>query len=80
MRNFLNFVIKYHFALLFGVLEFVSLGLSVQYNAHPEAAFFSRATAISGRVESAWNSITGYFNLIEVNQKLADQNARFLVK
>lgn len=80
MRNFVNFVIKYHFALLFGVLEFISLGLSVQYNAHPEAVFFSKATAVTGRIESVWNSISGYFNLIEVNQKLADQNARFLIK
>jgi len=80
MRNFVLFLIRYHFALLFVALEFVSLMLIVQFNKHPGAAFFSYSTAVSGRAANAWSAVATYFDLTEVNRHLADQNARYLIK
>ncbi len=80
MRNFVKFLIRYHYTLLFLVLLTVSIGVVVQFNHHPGAAFFRHLTAISGSVEKTASTFTGYFDLISENRRLADQNARFLVQ
>lgn len=79
MRNFFSFLFRYHFTLLFVLLQGISFSLIVQFNRHPEAAFFRHATAISGRVDRVFSRVTSYFDLTGVNRRLADQNARFLI-
>lgn len=79
MRYFFQFLLRNHFTLLFLALMVASLGLTLQYNEHPGAVFFRYATTITGTIQKSANRVTGYFNLIDENRRLAEQNARFLV-
>ncbi|MBN4061947.1 MAG: rod shape-determining protein MreC [Flavobacteriales bacterium] len=76
MQNLFNFIWKRHFTFLFLLLEVLAFTLLVQYNKFHKASFLSSTNEISGNVYSLVNNITDYFNLKEVNELLAKENAR----
>ena len=75
MRNLYLFFRKHYFIFLFLLLEVVSLILFFRYNAFQSAVIYDWTSAISGRVNSTYNSIAEYFSLKRTNLILGEENA-----
>ncbi|HEX8658258.1 MAG TPA: rod shape-determining protein MreC [Hymenobacter sp.] len=75
MRNLFHFLFRFRGALVFGVLEIVSLYLFVTNSTYQRAAFFNSANAYAGLVLARRNQVSDYFHLAEMNQQLAVENA-----
>lgn len=74
MRNLFKFIIRYHVTLLFIVIEFFSLFLTIQTNSFQRASFINSSTEISGHIYSWFSSVTEYLSVKEENDKLALEN------
>lgn len=74
MRNLLKFIIRYHFTLLFLIIESFALYITIQTNHFQRASFINSANEISGNIYETLNSITEYLNIKEENEKLAKEN------
>lgn len=74
MRNLLKFIIRYHFTLLFLIIESFALYITIQTNHFQRASFINSANEVSGNIYEALNSITEYLNIKEENEKLAKEN------
>lgn len=77
MRSLLNFLYKYHFFILFLLLEGVAFFLVIQYNNYHRATFLNSSSNISGRVLKSYNNVSQYFNLREENERLNAELAKF---
>lgn len=75
MRNLFLFLFRFRGALVFGLLEIISLYLFITSNAYQRAAFFNSANAYAGTVLARRTQILDYFHLAEMNQQLAAENA-----
>ncbi|MDO7853636.1 rod shape-determining protein MreC [Hymenobacter convexus] len=75
MRNLFLFLFRFRGALVFGLLEIISLYLFVTNNSYQRAAFFNSANSYAGVVLERRTQITDYFHLAEMNQQLAAENA-----
>ncbi|WP_426061136.1 rod shape-determining protein MreC [Hymenobacter sp. B1770] len=75
MRNLFQFLFRFRGALVFGLLEVVSLYLFVTNNSYQRAAFFNSANKYAGIVLDRRTQIADYFQLAEMNQQLAVENA-----
>ncbi len=75
MRNLFNLIIKYHFFLLFVLLETISFSLVVTYNNYQRSNFLDSGNVISGTILDLASSCTQYFGLKKVNIKLAEENS-----
>ncbi len=75
MRNLFLFLFRFRGALVFGLLEVVSLYLFVTNNSYQRAAFFNSANAYAGVVLARRTQVTDYFHLAEQNQQLVAENA-----
>lgn len=75
MRNLLLFLFRFRGALVFGLLEIVSLYLFVTNNSYQRAAFFNSANTYAGTVLARRTQVTDYFHLADMNQQLAAENA-----
>ncbi len=78
MYGIIAFLRKFYFAVLFVVLEIISLIFVFSNNYYHEAGYFNSSNKIAGTVYIAYSGVTTYFNLKKVNQQLADENARLL--
>lgn len=76
MHRLLQFLYRYRAFILFIVLEGISFWIVVENNAYQGAKFFNASAGISASVFSTKDYVTTYFNLTEVNQILAGENAR----
>ena len=75
MRNLLEFLAKYNHWFVFLILEVVSMVLLFQYNSYQGRAWFSSATAVTGKLY-AWDAnVEPFFSLTNVNQELTQRNA-----
>ena len=75
MRNLFVFLFRFRGALVFGLLEIISLYLFVTSNSYQRAAFLNSANAYAGQVLARRTQVADYFHLAEVNQQLAAENA-----
>ncbi|OGX83102.1 rod shape-determining protein MreC [Hymenobacter lapidarius] len=75
MRNLFLFLFRFRGALIFGLLEVISLYLFITNNSYQRAAFFNSANKYTGVVLERRTQITDYFQLAEMNQQLAVENA-----
>jgi len=73
MRDFLNFLQRSHFLILFLVLESISIFLAVK-NTEKENAFISSANSIVGFFYEKTSYISDYFTLREQNLFLKKEN------
>ena len=78
MRNILNFLIKYHFPIVFIILEFIALSLLVTQNLYQRSSFFGRYTAFIKSKTTVVNNVVSYFHLKEENTELLKENLRLL--
>ncbi len=75
MRNLFLFLFRFRGVLVFVLLEVVSLYLFITTNSYQRAAFFNSANKYTGVVLERRMQITDYFQLAEINQQLAVENA-----
>jgi len=75
MKNFIRFILKYHFAILFFIIEVVSLLLVVNYNAYQRSSFLTSSSSISGSIFKRYSAGAEYLMLREINEDLARENA-----
>ncbi|MDR2963104.1 MAG: rod shape-determining protein MreC [Bacteroidales bacterium] len=78
MRTLFAFLIKYHVVLLFLLLQSVCVVLIVRNNEPQRSNFISSSNAVFARVFSVNQAVSQYFNLVQINNDLAEQNAELL--
>ena len=76
MRNLIAFVIRYHYFLLFLILEAFSFVLIANSTYYQQASILNTSNRITGTVYSAFNNVTDYFSLRKTNYILSEENAR----
>ncbi len=74
MRNLFRFIIRYHFFLLFLLLETVALLLTVNHQQYQQTFFIHSANAVSGRMLGVYNAVNSYFELQRINEELLIEN------
>lgn len=77
MRNLFALLWKYHFFVLFLVLEIISLFFLFNSYSYHRSLKYSVVSDFSGSMFSTYSSITNYFSLKNENEILAAENARF---
>ncbi len=80
MKGFLSFIIKYHFAIIFIVLQIISFVLIVRYNHTQRTLFINSSNTLIGNINSTFSDVQSYFSLEEENQKLREENTRLKSK
>jgi rod shape-determining protein MreC len=75
MRNFIRFIIRNHFLLLFLFLETVSFYFIFNYNEYHRAIYLSSSNQVSGYLFEKFSSVIQYFGLKKVNEELARENS-----
>jgi rod shape-determining protein MreC len=75
MKNIIRFLFQHHYAVLFVVLETLSLMLVVLYNPYHKGVFISSANSISASLFKKSSIVEQFFTLQETNLKLAEENA-----
>ena len=76
MQQIIFFFIRNKNFLLFALLFFIAVFLTIRTHSFHESKFVSSANFISGGVYSLKSSVTGYFDLESENNSLADENVR----
>ncbi len=75
MRNLYLFFRKHYFIFLFLLLEVASLIFFFRFNTFQSAVMYDWTSAISGSVNSSFNSIAEYLSLQRTNFILGEENA-----
>ncbi len=78
MRNLFRFIQRYHFFFLFLVFGTVAIALTASYQSDHRAFFIHSANVVSGKIYQAFDDVTAYLALKQVNRKLLDDNTRLL--
>lgn len=76
MQNFLNFLIRSWYLLLFIVLNGLCFALLINYNKFQKASYFNSAGVVTGRIYETRANFTDYLYLKDANEALALENAR----
>lgn len=63
MKSLLNFIYRFHYAILFIFLETLALVLLVQHNDYQKSSFLNSSSTMSGKVFNTSHSISQYFGL-----------------
>jgi rod shape-determining protein MreC len=74
MRNLLRFLVTYHFAITFVILESFAYYLVVHNNNYQQARFINFAQKISGYLSVKIDKLDQYLFLKKVNQQLVAEN------
>ncbi len=75
MRNLIGFLSRNSFFLFFLCLEGIAALLLIQNNRFQRSEFLNSSNAVSGSFYQFVNNATQYFELAEINQQLAAENA-----
>ncbi len=76
MGSLFRFLYEYRLFFLFVFFEILSLFLVINQNEKQKLAWFNSSSEAAASVMSVSDAITGYFGLVQENEKLADENAR----
>lgn len=74
MRSLVRFILKYHFFILFVLIQFFSLFLVVQYNNYQKVSFINSSNSAFAWIYSGFDEITSYFSLKQTNLELLKEN------
>ena len=74
MKEIIKLILKYHFTIIFILLEIVSFSLIIRHNEYQRAIFSENASTLFGNISSTVTSIKDYFRLKEMNESLANEN------
>jgi rod shape-determining protein MreC len=75
MRNILLFILRYHFLLLFLLLEFIAISFLVRSTYYQNSVALQAGSRITGRFYTQVSSATDYLKLRITNEQLARENA-----
>lgn len=75
MRNILVFIIRYHFLLLFLVLESFSVAMLVNSTYYQSSVILKAGSRVTGRFYTSISNATDYLKLRTTNEQLARENA-----
>lgn len=76
MQQIVNFILRNKTFLLFALLLFISLLLTIQSHSYHRSRFINSANFISGGLFNTTNNISDYFGLREQNLLLQEENNR----
>ena len=76
MRNLFRYLLRNHVILIFLVLEAISVYMVINYNNYQKVKFLNSSNNISASVFKNYSKIVNYFNLSDINLRLADENAK----
>ena len=74
MRNLVAFISRNSYFFLFLFFEVFAFYLLFKNNHFQRTAFFNSTNALSGSIYNQYSNLTNYFNLLEVNQQLHEEN------
>ena len=74
MKEIIKLILKYHFTIIFILLEIVSFSLIIRHNEYQRAIISESASTLFGNISSTITSIKDYFRLKEMNESLANEN------
>ena len=74
MKEIIKLILKYHFTIIFILLEIVSFSLIIRHNEYQRAIFSENASTLFGNISLTITSIKDYFRLKEMNESLANEN------
>lgn len=75
MRNILAFIVRFHFLLLFILLEVVAITMLVNSTYYQQSAILNTGNAITGKFYTSASNITSYFKLRRTNELLSIENS-----
>lgn len=78
MKNLLRFILKYHFIILFLIIESFSISLLVNQNDFQKASVVNVLKGIAGYFYQKEAGIEEYFSLRKTNLELTKENARLM--
>ncbi len=70
MHNLLNLIKKFHYFLLFVLLEVIALFLTLNNQQYQQSLYLHSANALSARIYKLSDQVTSYFSLKDVNRAL----------
>jgi len=76
VKNIFLFIRSYFNFIVFVLLQGLSIGILVNYNKTHQAIFAGAANEVTGKLNTQYNSIEGYFSLKANNKLLMEENAR----
>ncbi|RYY37180.1 MAG: rod shape-determining protein MreC [Sphingobacteriaceae bacterium] len=76
MRNLLIFITKYSAFFLFLIFEAIALYIFINYNNFQKASFINTSNEVTGNMYKRVNNANDYLHLKEINDSLANENAR----
>lgn len=76
MRSLLLFFYRFRALFTFILLEIICAILIIQNTNYQKALFFNSSNSLIGGILATANNVTDFVNLTEVNQQLAEENAR----
>lgn len=74
MKDIIKLIIKYHFTIIFVLLEIIAFSLMVMHNNYQRTIFSSYTSSFFGAISSTVTEIKTYFYLKETNKKLVAEN------
>ena len=74
MKEIIKLILKYHFTIIFILLEAVSFSLIVQHNNYQITVFSGHTATFFCYISSTISDIDNYFSLKETNEKLVAEN------
>jgi len=75
MNNLLNFFIKHSAWFIFAIYVILSLVLLFKDNPYQQSVYLTSANSLSAAVYKAFNGVTSYFHLKDINESLQERNA-----
>ena len=75
MNNLLNFFVKHSAWFIFAIYVILSLVLLFRDNPYQQSVYLTSANSVSAAVYKAFNSVTSYFHLRDINESLQERNA-----
>ena len=75
MNNLLNFFIKHSAWFIFAIYVILSLVLLFKDNPYQQSVYLTSANSLSATVYKAFNGVTSYFHLHDINESLQERNA-----
>ena len=75
MNNLLNFFVKHSAWFIFAIYVILSLVLLFKDNPYQQSVYLTSANSVSATVYKAFNSVTSYFHLRDINESLQERNA-----
>ena len=75
MNNLLNFFVKHSAWFIFAVYVILSLVLLFKDNPYQQSVYLTSANSVSAMVYKAFNGVTSYFHLRDINESLQERNA-----